>query len=144
MTLTIDQIAPGVVAWLDAGVLNADARVTACGAVGVRPFLCVTVGAGYTEWLALTTKSGVRVSRFLIQSAWRVGGTTRWREQPTYLRSLRALCRGRDVVFVDAAAGCRQPVTAGSERVSAAGMVVISAAVEQARQKRLTAETHPL
>lgn len=118
--LTLDQIEPGIVAWLDADALNADARVGDTGAIGVRPFICVDVGPGCTAWLACTSRDRpLRCLRRLpVPEDARFDGTAGWRTGPCFVRDIRHLVSGRDVAFVDASASHMARVGRGGRVVS--------------------------
>lgn len=106
MALPLDQIDPGVVAWIDTRVLLADPRLMRASGSGVfrsGPFLCVAVGPGYTTWLELTTRPGKWNHRFHIRREWRTGGPAFWRAHDNYVNNVAETFVGRDVVFADAA-----------------------------------------
>ena len=90
--LTIDQIEPGIVVWLDSDALNADPRVSATGVLGVRPFVCIDVGPGTTTWLALTSRDRMHHNpafrRIPVHPVDKFNGTPAWREQTNYIRDM--------------------------------------------------------
>lgn len=104
--LTLQDIEPGVVVWLDSDALNADSRASATGAVGVRPFVCVDVGPGTTTWLALTTKDrphhDAKFRRFPIPAGAKFNGPPVWRTQPNYIRDMACPVVARDTVILAA------------------------------------------
>lgn len=104
MALHLDEIAPGVVAYLDTRILLADSRLVRSGTQFFRsgPFLCGMVGAGRTVWWEMTTQPGKWNQRFRIRPEWCIGGTQLWRDTPKFLNNPGEPFIGRDVVFADA------------------------------------------
>lgn len=104
--LTIDQIEPGIVAWLDSDALNADPRVSATGVIGVRPFVCIDVGPGTTTWLALTTRDRAHHDpahrRLPVRPVDKFNGTPMWRARTNYIRDMAFPVVARDVAILDA------------------------------------------
>lgn len=129
MALTIDDIKPGCVAYLDTEILLRDSRLQWRGGERFpsRPFLCVALRPGQTVWYPLTSKPGACGKRFLLQPEWVTGGSTRWREGSNYVKDLREPFIGRDVVFLEA--GGREWAYSSIERphVTQAGIDAIFA-----------------
>ena len=137
--LTIDQIRPGTVAYLDTSILLADPRLRRVGSGQFRsgPFVCIEVGAGYTTWLSITSQAGPHNARLAIAQAWRGGGSKTWRYGPCYLSDARESFSGRDVLFCDASCGAFDETRIDRPYVTAEGLVAIHD--EIAKWKRLTA-----
>lgn len=138
MALTIDDIRPGCVAFLDTEILLRDSRLQWRGGEGFpsRPFLCAALRPGQTVWYPLTSKPGACGKRFLLLPEWIGGGHTRWCSGPNYVKDLREPYIGRDVVFLEASA--REWLHPGTERpyVTQAGIDAIFA--EMAARNYLT------
>lgn len=103
--LRLDEIEPGIVAWLDTAALFADSRVRRFGDRPFRagPFLCVVVGPGTTSWLNLTTRSSPYPTRMLLRPQWWLRGVRSDIDQ--FINDVREPWIGRDVAFVDASHG---------------------------------------
>ena len=103
MILRLDEIKPGVVAWLDTAALFNDSRVRRVGdgpPFRAGPFLCVEIGPGYTSWLNLTTRSSPHPTRMHLRAQWWLHGVRH--DLETYINDVREPWTGRDVAFVDA------------------------------------------
>jgi hypothetical protein len=131
MPLAIDEITPGVVAYLDTAVLLRDTRLTRRGSDTFRagPFLCVAFLPGRTVWIKLTSQPGQVPHRLQLRPEWLLGGSARWRAGPTYCSDLREPFIGRDVVFADAARAELPGVACDRPRVSATGVATVRAAM---------------
>lgn len=137
--LTIDQIRPGAVAYLDTSILLADPRLRRVGHGQFRsgPFVCIEIGAGYTTWLSITSQPGRWDRNFLLQPEWRRGGSTTWRNCPSYLNNVTHPHTGRDVVFCDASRGEVDFSRIDRPHITVEGLAAIHD--EIAKWKRLTA-----
>ena len=137
--LTIDQIRPGAVAYLDTSILLTDPRLRRVGRGQFRsgPFVCIEIGAGYTKWLSITSQPGPHSARLAIAQAWRGGGSKTWRYGPCYLSDARESFSGRDVLFCDASRGEFDETRIDRPFVTAEGLAAIHD--EIAKWKRLTA-----
>lgn len=101
--LRLDEIEPGIVAWLDTAALVSDSRVRRTGngpTFRAGPFLCVEIGPGYTSWLNLTTRSSPYPTRMYLHPQWWLHGVRH--DLETYINDVREPWAGRDVAFVDA------------------------------------------
>jgi hypothetical protein len=137
--LTIDQIHPGAVAYLDTQILLADTRLQRWEDRAFRsgPFVCIEIGAGYTTWLSITSQPGKYRRRLELRPEWRVHGSQVWRNGACYINNVCNPVRGRDVVFCDASRGEIDFTTIGRPQVTAAGLDAIFN--EISHYKRLTA-----
>lgn len=106
MALTIDDIKPGCVAFLDTEILLRDSRLQWRGGDMFRsgPFLCLALRPGRTVWYQITSKPGACGKRFLLQPEWIAGGSTHWHDSTNYVKDLREPFSARDVVFLEAGA----------------------------------------
>ena len=85
-SLTVAEIRPGLVAFLDYEMLDADPTVRRCRSGSdnrPRPFVCVDVSDDECTWLPLTTSH--RTYRLVIARSSLHGGDRNWRESPCYL-----------------------------------------------------------
>lgn len=137
--LTIDQIRPGAVAYLDTQVLLADSRLQRRESHAFRsgPFVCIEVGAGFTSWLSITSQPGRYNQRLELRPEWRQAGSQIWRNGRSYVNNVCNPVRGRDVVFCDAARGEIDFTAIGRPHLTAAGLDAIFN--EISHYKRLTA-----
>jgi hypothetical protein len=135
--LSIDEIAVGLVAFLDQDQLNRDPEIRkglpqryGC----LRPFVCVWSERGNSQWLPLTTQ--MRPERLRIERLWRSGGEVGWRiGDEHYLNDGCNVYTGPDSRFV--AASHRERTTARSRaRIATAGIAAILAEVERQRHRR--------
>lgn len=129
MALTLDDIRPGCVAYLDTSVLLRDSRLqrTGDGLFRSGPFLCLSLRPGQTVWYQITTKPGSCGKRFLLQPNWVTGGSARWRSDTQYVKDLREPFIARDVVFLEAGAHEAPYVLFDRPHVSQAGIEAIVA-----------------
>lgn len=137
--LTIDQIRPGAVAYLDTSILLADPRLRRVGRGQFRsgPFVCIEIGAGYTTWLSITSQPGRWGQNFQLRPEWRLAGSDTWRSSPCYLNNVREPYVGRDVVFCDAARDEVDFHAIGRPHLAPEGLAAIHD--EIAKWKRFTA-----
>lgn len=108
MPLSLDEIVPGIVAYFDSAALVRDPRVDRFGSDSAdtkpnRPYLCVMVSGDDCVWLALTSQNP-KGTRLALSSAWRLGGTMRWRTDDVFVRCFAKELRGPASAFVLAAA----------------------------------------
>lgn len=138
MALTIDQIRPGAVAYLDTSILLADPRLhrLETGLFRSGPFVCIEIGAGYTTWLSITSQPGCYRQRMEIRPEWRIHGSLTWRGGPSYINDVRNPVRGRDVVFCDASRSEIDFTTIGRPQITPAGLAAIQR--EISARNRLT------
>lgn len=138
MPLHLDEIEPGIVAYIDTSILLSDSRVTRPNddQFKSRPFLCVVVGAGKTLWLNLTTQPGRYNHRFALRPEWRLHGSRMWRTHPSFVNNPGEPYIGRDVSFVDAARD-EMEMPFKRPRVSSEGIAAIVA--EMAARNNLLA-----
>ncbi len=104
--LRLDEIEPGIVAWLDTAALFNDSRVRRVGdgpPFRAGPFLCVEIGPGYTSWFNLTTRSSPYPTRMRLRPQWWLHGVRSDIDQ--FINDVREPWIGRDVAFVDASHG---------------------------------------
>lgn len=136
--LTIDQIRPGAVAYLDTAILLTDPRLRRLedGMFRSGPFVCIEIGAGYTTWLSITSQPGCYRQRMALRPEWRIHGSEVWRYGPSYINDVRNPVRGRDVVFCDASRSEIDFTTIGRPQVTADGLAAIQR--EIAARNRLT------
>lgn len=129
MTLNLNELEPGVVAFLDTRILLHDRRLRRPPNNGTefcsRPFLCIEVGAGTTSWLALTRQPGSHNQRVRLHPAWLLGPQWWTHGRPQYINDVREPYHGRDVVFADAARGETPFWYDPRPRVSAQGLRLI-------------------
>lgn len=104
MPLTKEQIVPGVIAYFDANVLNADGAVTLPASPTDRsgPFVCFAADSNRSAWAAITTQH--RPERIEIKSEWRTGGKGAWLSADQYLNDGATTYVGPNESFVAAAA----------------------------------------
>lgn len=134
--IRVEEIEPGLVAFLDPEVLIEDARVwhaQDAAEISSRPFVCISVENGIAEWTPTTTDW--RSERLEIRQVWRLGGHPQWIRDPQYLNDGANVWRGPGEAFVQAS---QQEVTIESNRarVSEQGLTAIRAEVEAQRPRR--------
>lgn len=143
MSLCIDEIAPGIVAYFDTACIRRDLRVERVGSDSAdtkptRPYLCVLVSGDECVWLALTSQNphGFRLS---IDRSWRLGGTERWRTEDVFIQCFAKELRGPASAFVLAASRSDLQVSWNRPRLSDDGMRRVIALRER-KMERLAAD----
>lgn len=134
--IRVEEIEPGLVAFLDPEVLIEDARVwhtQDAADISSRPFVCFSVENGISEWTPTTTDW--RSERLEIREAWRSGGHPQWLRDRQYLNDGANVWRAAHEAFVQAS---QQEVTVESNRarVSDEGVAAIRTEVEAQRHRR--------
>jgi hypothetical protein len=103
--LTDDEIAPGLVSWLDQVALNENAAVEKTarflGDPEPRPFVCFARDGATSSWAPITGQH--RKERLLLKPEWRVGGNARWTGQDQYLVDGANTYSGSNADFISAA-----------------------------------------
>lgn len=132
MALRLDEIAPGVVAYLSGAALVSDLRVWQPYPnfeFKEHPFVCIAAKHGRSVWLTLTSRQHSIHRRPEVLPHWRGGGTTGWRTRSQFVNNVTSPFCGPDEAFVDASSGevlignCDRP------RISATGIEAITAAM---------------
>ena len=137
--LAADEIAVGLVAYLDQAMLSADTSVTDTypqQSSQVRPFVCIALTGDQSTWAPLTT--AFRVERVQILPTWRTGGQASWSGLSCYLNDGANLYIGPKLAFV-AASYPEQTSRQSRSRMSADGIGAIQAEVERQRHRRQVA-----
>lgn len=104
-TLTLADIRPGLIAYLDQRALESDKSVRkSCPQKQARPgpFLCVEADQEVSTWTPITTKPGADGLRVVLHKEWRSGGPQIWRESESYLNDGANLYRGPNDAFLAA------------------------------------------
>lgn len=106
MSLSKEEVEPGVVATLDTATLCQDPRVQRPG--GKKAFrsglyLCVKIKDGNALWLPLTSRKDERGLRLELERRWRVGGNYGWQRHTSYISDARKPFIGPIDAFVTAA-----------------------------------------
>lgn len=142
--IEVEEIARGLVVFLDKGILNSHPRVTSTGTLSrddePRPCVCYRVEENESVWTPLTTER--RGERLEIEEVWKSGGNPdcsggypQWLEQTQYLQDGANTYRGPHEVFVKAS--WRECTAMGSRAcVSEDGMARINAEIEVQRHRR--------
>jgi hypothetical protein len=130
------EITPGLVAFLDPSMLIVDPAVSHTqdsAGMSSRPFVCVLVENGISEWSPTTTER--RTERLEIEQAWRSGGHPQWLGEPQYLNDGANVWRGPHESFIEAS---WQELTfeASRARVSAEGVAAIRAEIAAQQHRR--------
>lgn len=134
MALELNEIEPGVVAYLDGRALVSDPRIWQPHPnydFREHPFVCLAAEHGRSVWLSLTSRQHALYRRPEVLPTWRSGGTPGWRLRDQFVNNVTNPFCGPDEAFVDAGAaevlinGCSRP------RIDTAGVAVIRAAVER-------------
>jgi hypothetical protein len=147
--ITVDEIEPGLVVWLDPLILIEDRQTINSIDPPVRrqgPFICVAIeDADTSTWAGLTTTRNMRIvravsqerGRLLVEPEWRSGGYKRWRDVPHYLTDGANIWKGPNAVFVKAS--WRERSASGGRnraRVSGKGLAVIRDEIEANHRRR--------
>lgn len=104
MALTIEQVKPGVVAYLNHEALNSHSYLKKPPSPAPRsgPFLCYALESdGTAYWSEITTGNG----RFEIVDAWKRGGSEKWRKDKQFLNGAQTSYVGPAFSFIIAASG---------------------------------------
>lgn len=102
MPLTEAMIRPGMVAYFDASVLNADPSVRSPRSPTTRsePSVCFQVSGSTSAWAPITTT--FRPERLAIRAEWRVDGGGDWISKDQYLNDGATAYVGANRVFTRA------------------------------------------
>jgi len=98
-----DEVAPGLVVFIDPKMSAADEHVTCTKDPPTErsgPFVCVSVDGNTSEWMPLTTEP--RRERLPIRSEWRSGGHPQWLRAGQYLNDGANVWRGPTTAFINA------------------------------------------
>ena len=137
MRLETDEVAPGLVAWLDQAMLTDDARVTETArqsSTDIRPFVCFAAEGASSSWAPLTSQ--FRRERLEIQVPWRSGGLLpAWRSEPQYLVDGATVYIGANEAFLDASHG-EQSTRTNRAQVSADAVAAIASEVARQEGRR--------
>jgi hypothetical protein len=98
-----DEIAPGLVVFLDPDVLKAADSVSHTKdppTARPGPFVCISADDEVSEWLPITTEA--RWERRAIRREWCSGGHAQWLRDDQYLNDGANIWRGPPQAFVDA------------------------------------------
>jgi hypothetical protein len=131
-----DEIAPGLVAFLDPEALIADERVCRTKdqlAPRSGPFVCFSADDEISEWAPITTVR--RNERLSISGEWRSGGHARWRRDDQYLNDGANVWVGPHEAFAKASSH-EMTLRSDRARVTDAGLAAIRAEVEAQRARR--------
>lgn len=105
VALSSNEVAMGLVAWLNQDVLHADGRVKKTAPAGDErrgPFVCCYVSGDISGWAAITSRS--KPERLELKQEWRSGGTSDWRSRRQYLNDGNNIFEGPSAAFIDASA----------------------------------------
>ncbi|MCE9635846.1 MAG: hypothetical protein K8T90_09090 [Planctomycetes bacterium] len=123
--LTLADIRPGLVAYLDQPTLEQDKRVRKTSPqkqARAGPFLCVESDSQGSTWTPVTTKPGKDEIRVTLYPEWRSGGPEIWRESESFLNDGANLYRGPNEAFLAA----RRETFGGRVWVDAASHATLS------------------
>ena len=125
MALSSAQIRPGIVAYLDAAALNADAAVVKPVSPTTRngPFLCFARSGQMSGWAPISTQH--RDERLLISQEWRVSGGGSWQQDDQYLNDGSTTYVGPNASFIAAATATDKFDAATRPRVLPAGVTAV-------------------
>ncbi len=136
MPLTVEEIRPGLVVFLDQAMFleRWDVLQTLpTRSVKVRPHVCLSVDGERCAWTPLTSRW--RRERLPILASWRLGGDRAWRGARSYLHDGASVVVGPRAAFVHAS---HKDVAPAEERpaLTPEGCAQILVAIERARGRR--------
>jgi hypothetical protein len=131
------EIEPGVVAWLDQPMLNADHAVLKStphlGDPEPRPFVCFARDGDASAWAPVTTVA--RPERLHLQASWRSGGGPGWIARDQYLVDGANTYSGANARFI--ASSTQDYMTPDNRmRLSTDGVDAVVTEVERQRHRR--------
>jgi hypothetical protein len=133
--LTVEEIAPGIVAYLCPRTLMSDLRVARDYSYSdckeSRPYLCVSLDDDDSTWLPLTSQNPYGC-RLPIELEWRTGGGARWQSADTFIRTFAHEFSGPRSAFALASCVTDLWSHAGRPGISADGLRVVLA-IRQAK-----------
>lgn len=133
MTLLIEEIKPGIVAYMSAIALRADARVDmdpcADDPKEGRPYLCVSVTDAECTWLPLTSRDPMGTRLHLLPE-WRLGGSRLWLMGRLYIQSFDRACYGPPEAFINASRPCDTVPSWNRPRIRPEGVAVVLRGLE--------------
>ena len=150
MALGIDDVRPGIVAYMSAKLLYEDLSVVRDPFINDfkegRPYLCVSVTGDTSVWLPITTQDPFG-GRLLLRREWRFGGSGRWLSGSHYIQALTRTFSGPTASFVAASQPCDVVPRWNRPRLSQAGLDAVLDAIarNQAKQHGVASgHDHPL
>lgn len=137
MPLWIDEIAPGVVAMLDARMLSNDGRVLRSDYnhsidTKVRPYICIAVNGDECGWVPVSSQqfySAGRYERLLIKPEWKRGTGLGWMAVEQYLQDGRKLLTGPCSAFARASHR-EKPLVGERPSITSEGLAAIISQLE--------------
>ncbi len=139
--LDTDEVAVGLVAWLNQHVLHADDRVLSTAPAGgerLAPFVCCHLSGDLSGWSAITSRP--KPQRLELKPEWRSGGSSDWRRRGQYLNDGNNILEGPTAAFVDASTD-EQTVSANRARLSFDGVAAVLNEIQrQAHRRRVGSE----
>ena len=102
MSISQDQIRPGIVVYLNVSRLVNDDRLLyeeAGEAFRDGPFVCLQVNGDISLWLQITGAADRRGLRLPLEQKWRSNGSPRWRFGSQYIHDARKPLIGPSVLF---------------------------------------------
>lgn len=136
MRLVEDEIAVGLVAYLDEAALYDDPRIfctTPQPSREVRPFICFRTENGVSQWSPATTQA--KEFRLFLEPAWRWGGGRAWMQERCYLADGANVYIGPNAAFCDASTA-EKGRPGNRAHLSADGVAAVQAEVERRRPYR--------
>mgnify|MGYP007002412422 CR=1 FL=1 len=137
MPLTEPELTVGAVAYFDHEILLREPEIDRNddGLNRPGPFLCIEAREGRSVWVAITSQ--FRPERLLIDQAWRIAGSQKWRDEDAYLVDGLNTYVGPDSAFVRAASAERPFYPNTRPHVSLAGVQAVIQEVDRQGGPRL-------